>query len=107
MTKEDLTVCAWCGRPLTDWFVGYNGELICCECYDNRENESMDSYDKWKTTPPDSATTKCKCAWCGEELYFDDEYWELDDEILCEDCADKWLDNHKNWVSESMAYGDR
>ena len=63
--------------------------------------------DRWLTTPPeDEMKTKCVCAWCKEELYFDDEYWELDDEILCEDCAQKWLDNHKNWVSESMAYGE-
>ena len=67
----------------------------------------MDQYDKWKLTVPEESSTKCHCAWCEENLYFDDEYWELDDEILCEDCAEKWLDNHKNWVSESMAYGNR
>ena len=49
--------------------------------------------------------TKCHCAWCGEDLYFDNEYWELDDQILCEDCAKDWLEDHKNWVSERMAYG--
>lgn len=64
------------------------------------------SYDAWKTTPPDDDDTKCECAWCHEKLYYDDEYWELDDEILCEDCAQKWLDNHKNWVSGSMARGE-
>ena len=63
-------------------------------------------YDKWKMTPPDYDDTKCHCEWCHEELYFDDEYWELDDEILCEECAKKWLDNHKHWVTESMARGD-
>ena len=66
----------------------------------------MDSYDRWKLDPPEPKESHCKCAWCGEELFFDDEYWELDDEILCEDCAEKWLDNHKNWVSESMARGE-
>ena len=65
-----------------------------------------DYYDKWKTTEPDPETTKCHCAWCHEDLYFDEEYWELDDEILCENCAEKWLDNHKHWVSENMARGD-
>lgn len=66
----------------------------------------LDSYGKWKTEDPDSDSTKCHCAWCKEELYFDEEYWEIEDEILCENCAETWLDNHKHWVSESMAYGD-
>lgn len=65
-----------------------------------------DYYDKWKTTPPDDGETACKCSFCGEPLYYDDEYWELDDEIFCEDCAEKWLDEHKHWVSAGMARGD-
>lgn len=65
----------------------------------------MDAYDKWKTTPPDEPESKCKCCKCGEFLFEDDEYWELDDEIYCEDCAEDWLAGHKNWVSESMANG--
>lgn len=65
------------------------------------------AYDDWKCSPPednDGKRTKCHCAWCDEDLYFDDEYWEIDDQILCESCASDWLDNHKHWVSESMAY---
>ena len=63
------------------------------------------AYDDWKLNPPEK-TTACHCAWCKEDLYFDEEYYELDDEILCEDCAKKWLKNHMNWVSESMARGN-
>ena len=65
-------------------------------------------YDAWKTSPPEDPEpeTKCKCSHCGEPLYYDDEYWELDDEIYCEDCAVDWLSGHKNWVSASMANGD-
>lgn len=67
----------------------------------------MDSYDKWKTTPPDDEEeTKCRCSFCKEPLYYDDEYWLLDDEIFCEECAKEWLEEHKNWVSEGMARGD-
>lgn len=67
----------------------------------------MDSYDLWKTTPPDDEEkTACRCCFCKEPLYFDDEYWELDDEIYCEDCANDWLAEHKHWVSASMARGD-
>lgn len=63
--------------------------------------------DRYLTTPPDDEETKCFCAWCKDPLYFDDEYYEIEGDILCEDCAQKWLDNQKNWVSEHMAYGDR
>lgn len=63
------------------------------------------AYDDWKLNPPERKTTACQCAWCKEDLWFDDEYYELDDEILCEDCAKKWLKNRVNWVSESMARG--
>lgn len=62
--------------------------------------------DRWLTTPPGEEKTACKCSFCGEPLYYDDEYWELDDEIFCEDCAEKWLEEHKHWVSEGMARGD-
>jgi len=61
------------------------------------------AYDTWKTTPPDEPETKCKCSKCEEELYEGDDYYELDDEILCEDCAEEWLSLHKNYVSERMA----
>ena len=56
--------------------------------------------------PPEGKESKCKCCRCGEELYPDYEYYELDDEILCEDCAEKWLEGHKNWVTEDMAFGE-
>lgn len=66
----------------------------------------MDSYDKWKTTDPDQRDSKCTCSQCGEMLYEGNEYWELEDEIYCEDCAEEWLSLHKNWVSERMANGE-
>lgn len=66
----------------------------------------QEDLDRWLTTPPEPEESKCKCSLCKEELYPDDEYYELEDEIFCEDCAKTWLENHKNWVSESMAYGD-
>ena len=63
--------------------------------------------DRWLTSSPDEDdTTACKCCSCGEPLYYDDEYWELDDQIYCEDCAQEWLDGHKNWVSARMVRGD-
>lgn len=66
----------------------------------------MDSYDIWKTTPPERETSKCICCACKEELYPDEEYWELDGEIYCESCADNWLSSQRSWVTEEMAYGN-
>lgn len=63
-------------------------------------------YDEWKTTPPERPESQCKCKYCGEELFEDEEYWELDGEILCERCADEWLEGHKNWVTEHMVRGE-
>ena len=62
--------------------------------------------DRYLTTPPEPKATKCKCCKCGEDLYPDYEYFELDDEIYCEDCASEWLSGHRNWVTEDMAYGE-
>lgn len=67
----------------------------------------MDKYDLWKTTPPEGRSSNCICCQCKKELVPDDEYYELDDEIYCGDCADDWLDGQRNWVTEDMAYGDR
>ena len=63
-------------------------------------------YDDWKTTPPEPEESNCRCCTCRANLYEDDEYYELDDEIYCEECAFKWLDSHKNYVSEAMVKGE-
>ena len=68
--------------------------------------QSYRDYDDWKLNPPEDAETKCKCSFCSEPLYCDDEYWELDGEIFCEECATAWLEEHKHWVSAGMANGD-
>lgn len=65
------------------------------------------SLDRYLTTPPEPKESRCKCCKCDEELYPDDEYYELDDEIYCEDCAEKWLKSKRNWVTYSMAYEER
>ena len=66
-------------------------------------------YDDWKTSPPepDDDESKIRCCKCDEPLYYDDEYYELDDEIFCEYCAEKWLEGHKNWVTEDMVLNGR
>ena len=67
----------------------------------------MDRYDIWKTTPPERESRLCKCNSCGEDLYPDEEYYDLDDGIYCEECAKEWLNDHCSYVTEDMAYGNR
>jgi len=68
--------------------------------------EWQKSLDRYLTTPPEPKESRCKCYMCEDSLYPDEEYYELDGEIYCELCAEKWLDGQKNWVSEWMAYGE-
>ena len=64
------------------------------------------SEDRMLANPPEPKKTKCFCSVCKDPLYFDEEYYELDGEIYCELCAEKWLKAQRNWVSEWMAYGE-
>ena len=41
----DDTLCAWCGCPIKDKFVKYRGEIICCDCYTNREDSEEEVPD--------------------------------------------------------------
>lgn len=67
-------------------------------------------YDAWKTTPPDDyfeeKESQCHCSICETRLDVDDEYWLIDDEIYCRECAENWFDEEKRWVSEELAYGE-
>lgn len=62
--------------------------------------------DRYLTTPPEEKETKIHCKECNEALYLDDEFYRLDDAVLCRRCALKWLDNHSEYVTEEMAYGE-
>jgi hypothetical protein len=64
------------------------------------------AYDAWKTSPPDNWDTKCKCSQCGVELFEDENYWDLDDEVYCEECAKDWLSDHCLTVTHEMARGE-
>ena len=60
----------------------------------------MDKYDIWKLTPPEDykAHADQECTWCRKKLYYDDEYWDLDSDVLCEDCAQEWLETKKHRI---------
>lgn len=38
-----------------------------------------------------------ECDRCGLEIRDGDEYWELDEERLCEECAKEWLQEKKQY----------
>ena len=105
-----MTLCAWCGKQIIveTFMKRYNGEIICWDCYERREKveDWQKNLDRWLTTPPDDVESKCKCSECGEQLFPDDEYYFLDGSVYCPGCAEEWLDQQKNTVSENMAYGD-
>ena len=65
----------------------------------------MNAYDIWKLNPPEPKESKCKCRRCENELYPGEEYYELEEEIYCYDCAWKWLKEQKHEVTGEMAYG--
>lgn len=62
--------------------------------------------DRMLANPPERKESKCLCAMCKEPLYPDEEYFELDEEIYCNICAEKWLELQKNWVTSWMAFGE-
>lgn len=61
--------------------------------------------DRWLTTPPDP-DTKCFCRECDAELYEGELYFSIEGEILCENCANDWLENCKGYVTEEMVTGE-
>lgn len=36
-----------------------------------------------------------QCDWCERRFERFDEYYELDGEVLCQECAEEWLDNQR------------
>ena len=65
----------------------------------------MDSYDLWKTTEPDR-DSQCKCTYCGCELYEGEKFYDIEGEILCEDCGKGWLEEHASDVTYEMEHGE-
>lgn len=62
--------------------------------------------DRWLTTEPKPPASRCKCYRCKEELFPDDAYYTLDEEIYCGYCAEKWLGEQRKAVTRELAYGD-
>lgn len=105
-----MTLCAWCGKQLIGTYIQkYHGELICWKCYQGRDKsmeEWQKSLDQWLDSEPEVHDSKCKCAECNVSLYPEEDYYDIDGDILCEECAREWLEENKSQVTDEMAYGE-
>lgn len=63
-----------------------------------------DSYDKWKTTPPDEPESRLHCDECKDAIYPYDKYYLVDGLCLCEDCAREWLYQQEHTATEEQCY---
>lgn len=41
----------------------------------------------WIGDDGDNGKVFAKCEWCGEAIYVGEDYYELQGEIVCEDCV--------------------
>jgi len=62
--------------------------------------------DVYLTTPPEEPESQCKCCICKEELFEGDDYYDIEGDIYCEDCAEGWLEAQKFKVREDMVNGE-
>lgn len=60
--------------------------------------------DKYLTTPPEPKESQCKCCICGEELYPEDVYFDFEDDVYCDVCAEWWVNRHEFRVREDMCF---
>jgi hypothetical protein len=53
------------------------------------------SYDDWKTSPPDEPITIGECVQCKEELYAGDDVYQVEGGILHqEECFEQWCQDY-------------
>lgn len=62
--------------------------------------------DRYLTTPPEPKESVFKCDQCKDEFYPGDEYYCIEEENLCYECAFKWLDKMKRTATEEQCYED-
>lgn len=64
------------------------------------------AYDVWKTSPPEEEDSKFKCDCCGDNLWVDDKYMEINGEVYCHYCAEDWFENQWQKAKWEQCYGD-
>ena len=56
--------------------------------------------DKWLTTPPEEQESKLVCADCGNEIYPDEKFYNINGRIYCEDC----IEDYAEYATEEQCY---
>lgn len=61
-------------------------------------------FDDWLTTPPESEESVFKCDHCKEPFFPNDEYYTIEGENLCYECAFEWLKSMCHTADEDQCY---
>lgn len=54
-----------------------------------------DAYDRMMDTQQQEIVVFKTCDMCGNEIYEGDEYYDFDDEVICEDCLMDYVNEFK------------
>lgn len=61
------------------------------------------NYDKTVMTPPEPKASDLRCCDCGENLQYNEFYYDICGDIYCERCAEEWFEQCRHEVND---YGD-
>ena len=62
------------------------------------------AYDDWKTSPPEDKPSKLRCYCCGDSIWPDDKYMDIEGEIYCHYCAEDWFEDQWQKASIDQCY---
>lgn len=62
--------------------------------------------DRYLTEEPEPKETIFKCEQCGMEIYPSEEYYTIEGENLCGECAAEWLDSMRKIATEDECFED-
>ena len=69
--------------------------------FDRNEAILAKSRNEW-LTPPEFSKPTMICDSCGEGIYQNDEYYDIDDKPICKDCAQcslaEWFESQRRIV---------
>jgi hypothetical protein len=58
-------------------------------------SNEIPNYDKWKlSSGQDDEKVFCNCDWCGGEIYEGEEYLEIQDDKIHDDCFPDYAEEH-------------
>ena len=63
------------------------------------------SYDRMLANPPEE-DSKFHCDHCGEPIFPEERYYDVEGEYLCRECALEWLEDQYRFATEEQCYGE-